>query len=83
MRHKAKYLVGILGLIIFVSAIPVLAGESSQADTVFIPSNLLFPLIPSIVIVGGTTETSANNAILPKIPMIYGEITILRPSSKD
>ncbi len=83
MRHKVKCLVGIIVLIISVCAIPVLAAESSPTNTVFIPSNMFFPLIPSVVVVSGISEAPADNSISQKIIMIYGEITILRPSSKD
>jgi hypothetical protein len=72
-----------LGIIIIGLAVPLLKADSGQTDIVFIPSNMLFPLLPTWVIVSETAKPQIDYSIISKGSVGYGEIVILRLSERD
>jgi hypothetical protein len=72
-----------LGLIIIGMAVPLLKADSGETEIVFIPSNMLFPLLPTLVVVGGAAEPQIDYSIISKGSVAYGEIVILRLSERD
>jgi hypothetical protein len=84
MCQKARRRISlVLVLSIIGIAVPLLKADSGQTNTVFIPSNMFFPLLPIVVVVSGTAEPQIDFSIVSTGSVPYCEMVILRLSERD
>jgi hypothetical protein len=73
----------ILGLIILFGPVDNLKAAIQQTTTLFVPINMLFPLLPSLLVIGDISGIQIVNPVNPGANPPYCIITILRPSIGD
>ena len=84
MRQRTKKLVVLaLGLFAFGIIVPTLKADSIQTDMVIVPSNMFFPLIPSLFFIIGMSEIQIDNSIIAMGSLTASVIVILRLSARD
>jgi hypothetical protein len=72
----------ILGLIIFYGPVGSLRA-AQQVTTIIVPTNMLFPLLPSFLVMGDISGIQIINPTTSGLSPTYCIITILRPSIGD